>query len=423
MAGPGDYSDRDPNWQPTEVDPGHDSYGDYYVNTSGQKVYTNLADGSASNTYITAPRDDTAGKAMYRELGSAGTASHDAFNAPDAANRLFAAQFGANAADDRAAPTTNYADANTSRDLASGARTSQADAIGMYRNAALGNAPSVAQANFAQALDASRAQNASMAASARGSGLARAAAQSQAMDRNAAMGQGSAGALAALRAQEIESARAGYAGVSSNMRGQDIGQQGVDVGKSQFVTNVALQGRAQNDARNESFRKQQESVYNQQMQGAMAREGAKDSAITIDQNQQRINNGSEAQKDDRQDKWIGAGAQAVGTGVAMLSDKTAKTDIESGARGVDSFLDAIKSAEYSYRNPNQPGAAPGRHTSVMAQDLEKSELGRRMVKETPAGKAVDYGEGFATMLAGQARLNDRLNGLERALASRTKGGK
>jgi hypothetical protein len=48
----------------------------------------------------------------------------------------------------------------------------------------------------------------------------------------------------------------------------------------------------------------------------------------------------------------------------------------------------------------------------MAQELEKSELGRRLVKDTPSGKMVDYGRGLGTMLAAIADMNSRVKELE-----------
>ena len=49
---------------------------------------------------------------------------------------------------------------------------------------------------------------------------------------------------------------------------------------------------------------------------------------------------------------------------------------------------------------------------VMAQDLEKSPMGASFVKDTPAGKQVDYGHGLAAILASQANIHDRLRTLE-----------
>ena len=45
----------------------------------------------------------------------------------------------------------------------------------------------------------------------------------------------------------------------------------------------------------------------------------------------------------------------------------------------------------------------------MAQDLEKTQLGKQMVENTPEGKQVNFGKGLGLVMASQARLNERLN--------------
>ena len=55
---------------------------------------------------------------------------------------------------------------------------------------------------------------------------------------------------------------------------------------------------------------------------------------------------------------------------------------------------------------------PGMRTGVMAQDLEKSQIGSQFVSDTPNGKMVNYGAMLPVMLAGQAMLNERINKLE-----------
>jgi hypothetical protein len=82
---------------------------------------------------------------------------------------------------------------------------------------------------------------------------------------------------------------------------------------------------------------------------------------------------------------------------------------------VKSFLDKTHAYSYEYKPEykDKPGAGEGRYVSPMAQDLEKSELGKSMVKQAPDGtKMVDYGKGLGTMVASLAYLNDRLNEIE-----------
>jgi hypothetical protein len=71
------------------------------------------------------------------------------------------------------------------------------------------------------------------------------------------------------------------------------------------------------------------------------------------------------------------------------------------------------SYEYKPEYKDKPGAGEGRYVSPMAQDLEKSELGKSAVKTGPDGiKVVDYGKLGGTMVASLAYLNDRLNEIE-----------
>lgn len=107
------------------------------------------------------------------------------------------------------------------------------------------------------------------------------------------------------------------------------------------------------------------------------------------------------------------------------SDERAKKDIKPGDRDMKSFLDALAPHTYEYKRKSD---GEGPHTSVMAQELEKTPMGARMVKAAPDGtKQVDYGEGLATMTAAMAYLNDRLNTIESgkksAAVSKLKGGK
>lgn len=106
-----------------------------------------------------------------------------------------------------------------------------------------------------------------------------------------------------------------------------------------------------------------------------------------------------------------AGAAAAG------SDENMKTDIKKGSATdkIEQFLGALKSYDYKYKDKEANGREnpDGEVTSVMAQDLEKSDLGKQMVKDGPDGKEVDYGQGLAAMLAGIAELNERTKKLEK----------
>lgn len=82
---------------------------------------------------------------------------------------------------------------------------------------------------------------------------------------------------------------------------------------------------------------------------------------------------------------------------------------------IDAFLNNIASKEYEYNDEGEAKGAPkGRHTGVMAQDLEKSKIGKRLVRETDEGdKMVDVNESVSALLAAAANMNRRIQKLEK----------
>lgn len=113
-----------------------------------------------------------------------------------------------------------------------------------------------------------------------------------------------------------------------------------------------------------------------------------------------------------------AAGGAIGTGVGgvageQMSDENQKKDVSSAKPKVKSFLDALDAKKYTYKDTSMPGTAPGKRFGILAQDLEKSEMGKSLVKETPMGKMVDTVQGFGAVLAAQAELHKRLKSLEK----------
>lgn len=105
----------------------------------------------------------------------------------------------------------------------------------------------------------------------------------------------------------------------------------------------------------------------------------------------------------------------VGRSPMAYSDKFTKQNIDNMVdRKIENLLDNLHAYEYSYKQPNMPGRGYGRFVSPMAQELERTDLGRSAVIETPNGKMVDYGKLGGVMLAAQAYLNSRLEELEMA---------
>lgn len=104
-------------------------------------------------------------------------------------------------------------------------------------------------------------------------------------------------------------------------------------------------------------------------------------------------------------------APVFNPGMLAMSDEEEKTGKQKEGKSGDlyGFLDALKAYKYNYKDPK---FGEGDHYSVMAQDLEQSPVGKKMVMNTNEGKLVDYNKGLPAMLAAQAQLHERLKRLE-----------
>lgn len=132
------------------------------------------------------------------------------------------------------------------------ARDAQADAMGMYRNAALGQGPSVAQAQLQAQGEQDARRQMQMQAAARGGNMAgqmRAATMA-----GAAQAQQTRDSLAALRAQEQAAAMQGYASMADAQARQalqeqmayeqlGLGYSGQQMGYDQHLRQQALMGK------------------------------------------------------------------------------------------------------------------------------------------------------------------------------------
>lgn len=104
-------------------------------------------------------------------------------------------------------------------------------------------------------------------------------------------------------------------------------------------------------------------------------------------------------------------------GGIKISDEDLKTDInygEDSQKNIEEFLSNLKPATYKYKDEvkDSPFASKDKQLGVMAQDLEKSEMGKESVIDTEAGKMVDYDDLQPKMLAALASLNEKVKKLE-----------
>lgn len=102
---------------------------------------------------------------------------------------------------------------------------------------------------------------------------------------------------------------------------------------------------------------------------------------------------------------LSAGA-ALG-GAYLMSDERQKTEIEHF--DASEFLDSLIPKKYKYKDSKN---GEGKFAGPMAQDLEKTEIGSSMVKDTPEGKMVDADRASMAALASLAEINQRLKKLE-----------
>lgn len=102
---------------------------------------------------------------------------------------------------------------------------------------------------------------------------------------------------------------------------------------------------------------------------------------------------------------ISGGVQAGAT-AAMLSDENAKTDISNSDIETKDFLDKLQEYSYNYKGEDD------KRLGVMAQDVEKSNVGSKVVKDIGGMKALDANKTISALLASVANLNKRLERFE-----------
>lgn len=179
---------------------------------------------------------------------------------------------GGAAAQDRAAAQADYTSAEQDRARAGQARAEQMQALGLQRDAALGNAPSVAQLQMRAGLDQAVRSQESMRASARGaSGIA--LADYQAAGNIAAQQQQVTNQMGTLRAQEMAQARDAYMQGAGGIRGQDYSAAGQAAGMAQFQAEQQAAQKRANDAYGLGLFGLAEGVRGQQLGAQGRRQG------------------------------------------------------------------------------------------------------------------------------------------------------
>jgi hypothetical protein len=104
---------------------------------------------------------------------------------------------------------------------------------------------------------------------------------------------------------------------------------------------------------------------------------------------------------------LGSGIGGAARGVAA-SDERLKTNIKKADIDIEDFLDRLKSKKFKYKG------SENQKTGIIAQDLEKSRVGKNLVVEAPEGKYVDLDESVPVLMSAVANLNKRLRDLQHA---------
>lgn len=213
--------------------------------------------------------------------------------------------------------------------------------------------------------------------------------------------------------------------MAGNIQGQDFNQQAQQAQSNDAISKFNAQNKqqtnmfnvgARNDAQaqnlaskqrvsdqNTNLQNQQQQYNKQLLQQRYENELKKKSgqAGIAQANSAAAGANSQAQAD-ANNKMIGIGMSA-----AAMSDERCKEEIEDF--DPSDFLDSLTGHKFKYKDKKY---GEGQHVGVMAQDLEKTEAGSKLVLETPEGKMVDYSKSGPTVMASLASLNDRLRKIE-----------
>lgn len=266
-------------------------------------------------------------------------------------------------------------------------RDQRQDQLSQLFQQAQGKGPSLAQAQLKAASDRSLAQQ--LAAAGRARGTNSAAVGRQLARQQAAAGQQLAQDAATARIQE-----------------QQLAQQNLQA--------ALTSGAAQEQQRRQLETQAGQAALQQMLQSGMAQQQARQAFEQLATNQQlgivKSRQEGAAAKQAAQGQIFGGLAQAGGqVGAAFASDKNKKKDIKKADMKKD-FLDKLSAKSYKYKDSKD---GKGEQLGIMAQDLEKTKVGKQMVEDTPNGKMVNMAKGFGAVLAAQAELNKRLEQLEK----------
>ena len=230
----------------------------------------------------------------------------------------------------------------------------------------------------------------------------------------------------AIQSQE----KIAQAGLDAQRAGAKYGQANQNVaglvntvatGAAAFFSDENLKMNITKDEEEQKKKKDEEDkTSKQKFADALKSIGAQDS-VKKEQKPQSVYDGIGKIGEALIKKYASGGADtqtamsAASAAVGSMSDEQQKDGKSKQTGRLKDMLDNLDVYSYDYKDPK---FGEGRQTSVMAQDLEKSAIGKKAIIETPEGKMVDYAKLMPSMLAANVDAHKRITSLEEALKAK-----
>lgn len=259
---------------------------------------------------------------------------------------------------------------------------------------ASGQAPSAAEMQLKQAQEQNVAAMQSAAASQRGplAGATQRSLMYGAQQGNLQASQ----QMAQMRAQEQARAQGALAGALQGARQQDIEAMMQQQGLNQQMQSLGYNLGFQQDTNQLDANQNRMNMAQQQAMDAANRSSQQATAM--------MQVGSSA---------LSSVGNIAASAVGGKSDVRAKQNISPAGQDIESMLDELDAYRWDYRPGEAPEGERKGRVGVMAQDLERSPLGRTMVHEGPDGmKRVDQDRLLTAAIAAAVDLHERVRKLE-----------
>lgn len=336
--------------------------------------------------------------------------------------------------------TPNVTGINQNTQMSDQSRQQQMGMLGSlsntFQNQASGNQTSVGEMALAMQREQALKNSLAMQASARGGNVAAASRQAgRAMENANSQFMQQAAISRAAEAQQANQNLLNIGNQYGQVRGQDINVAQANQGyanqaalsnqgaqlqmiqnqnqMSQFNTNAQMQQQQMNDQMTQYFLNQGMTLDQAQMQAAMQLEQLRaQQHAQAQQTQASRYQTDRSSSSNKTGQIIGGALGAIGAVGSLFSDETVKKDVKKADKDVNEFLDKLSSYRYKYKDKKY-GETKDDVYGIMAQDLEKSKVGKTLVKHNQDGvKMVDTIKGFGAVLAATKELHSRLKKLE-----------